>query len=71
MGLSVGLEVWRPIGNILSTSHTEDNDRAGSTSGDLPSQEPKLAGDLIAGVKAAPEERNRHCENDSGYCTHT
>ena len=45
--------------------------RAGRAAGDLPSQAPRHTADLMAGVKGASEERNRHCGKDSGQCTQT
>ena len=61
--LQVCNEVWR--------SACRRKYRAGRAAGHLPSQAHRHIDELMAGVKATPEERNECCEKDSSWCTQT
>ena len=58
------LEVWKSVWRSACG-------RAGDAVGHLPGQAHRHPGELMAGVEAAPEERNGHCEKDAGWCTQT
>ena len=63
---------WETGGKPVTRSGgllVEDGGRDNGAVGDLLGQPHRHTGELMAGVKAAPEERNWHCEKDSGQCT--